>query len=92
MDSSRRRFIKGALVGGIAVSTSGGLTRVVTGLTGVDAVNLYTKGFGVGVNMPYPDDLHQERILKGREYVLMTEGEKEELVQQFINNYKTQVL
>jgi len=81
MDSSRRRFIKGALVGGIAVATSGGLTRVVTGLTGTDAVNI-----------PYPNDIQQERLLKAREYVVMTEEEKEELIQQFINNYKTQVL
>lgn len=90
MDSSRRRFIKGALVGGIAVSTSGGLTRMVTGLTGVDALNLYTKGFGVGVDMPYPDDLHQERIMKGKKYVMMTDEEKKEMIEFFTNNYNKQ--
>lgn len=81
MDSSRRRFVKGALVGGIAVATSGGLTKVATQLTGADAIN-----------MPYPNDIQQERLLKAREYVLMTGEEKEELVQQFVDNYKTQIL
>lgn len=77
-DISRRGFIKHAAIGGIAL--------------------VYTAGAGKFVASILPDDTPQkaylndilpgDRVMMEREYVLMTDREKEELMQMFIENHK----
>ena len=78
VSQARRGFFAKAAVGAVSISGTAGLAKVV-----VDTI-------------PEPDlsDLYQKDLLAGeqelgeREYVLMSAAEKEDMVQQFIDNYR----
>jgi hypothetical protein len=78
--ATRRTFIKQAVVGGIAVSSTAWLAKVV--------VAAVSENSSERANLK--DNLRQERIMMEKEYALMTKQEKEQLVQMFINSYKEQ--
>lgn len=75
---SRRNFFKKALIAG-AVVTAGGAAakKIVTSLPKGDAQEAYLK-----------DVLPGDSVMAQREYVVMTKGEKEELVKALVENYK----
>ena len=76
--ASRRGFFRKAALGAASVSGTAGLAKVV-----VDSVphpeqkELYTKDAHAG-----------EQELAEREYVLMSDREKREMVQSFVDNYQ----
>ncbi len=78
--ASRRGFFRKAAMGAASVSGVAGLAKVV-----VDSAphpkqeELYTKDAHAG-----------ERELAEREYVLMSDQEKREMVQTFVDNYQDQ--
>lgn len=75
---SRRRFIKHTTIGGIALAYTVGVGRFVSSLVPEDSPQeAYLK-----------DVLPGDRVMMERGYVLMTDREKEELIQMFIENYK----
>lgn len=76
--TSRRGFIKKALISAVAVTATAGLAKKTASL--IPEGNLQDK---------YLDDvLPGDKILAKREYVLMTKEEKEELIKTFADNYK----
>lgn len=76
---SRRGFIKHTAVGGIAVAYTVGVGKFVASIVPDDASQkAYLK-----------DVLPGDRVMMEREYVLMTEREKKQIVQMFIEDYKT---
>ncbi|MBI5328586.1 MAG: hypothetical protein HZB80_09925 [Deltaproteobacteria bacterium] len=78
--AARRAFLKQAVVGGIAVSSTAWLAKTV--------VAAVSENNSERANLN--DNLQQERIMMEKEYALMTKREKKQLVQMFINSYKEQ--
>ncbi len=78
---SRRGFIKKAVIGGIAVTSVAGLTKMAVSLAEEDAQK---KAHLAQIN----DEIRQERIMKDKKYVTMTKEEKKNMVQMFVDNYK----
>lgn len=76
---SRRTFIKGAAVGSIAAASVAGIAKLAVSLASSDAEN-----------KAYLEDIRQERLLAQMNYVLMSKGEKEEMVRMFIKSHKEQ--
>ncbi len=77
-DASRRSFLKKAAIGGLALSaTAAAAQKVVSVASEVDVKNAYLK-----------DILPGDKVWQGREYVTMTESEKNQLVQRLTQNYK----
>lgn len=80
ISAARRGFFKRAAVGAVSITGTAGMAKVV-----VDSV-------------PQPDrreryiqdGLAGEQELKHREYVLMSDQEKSDMVQSFIDNYPNQ--
>lgn len=76
--SSRRGFIKKAVLAGIAVTATAGLAKKTSDvLLKEDFQKLYMN-----------DVLPGDKELASRQYVLMTRGEKEALVKTLIENHK----
>ena len=78
ISKERRGLFAKAAVGAVSVSGTAGLAKVVVDTVAVpDLQDLYNK-----------DHLAGERELKQREYVLMTDREKRDLVQSFVDRYQ----
>ena len=76
----RRGFFAKAAVGAVAVTGTAGLAKVVVDTVPVpDLQDLYRK-----------DHLAGEQELKQREYVLMTDREKKDMVQSMVDRYHDQ--
>lgn len=75
--SARRSFFKKAAVGAVSLTTAAGLAKVVVDSAPQTSLqDSYIKGSQAG----------EDELMK-REYVLMSDQEKAEMVQTFINNY-----
>lgn len=79
-DFSRRAFIKTALIGGVAVASGAVIAKKVSSLSP-----------NKNPNNILNDDLQQDTLMKGKEYVLMTSKEKEQMVRMFEDEYYKQV-
>ena len=78
--AARRGFFRKAALGAASVSGAAGLAKVVVdSVPHPDQKELYTKDAHAG-----------EQELAEREYVLMSDQEKREMVQTFIDNYPDQ--
>ena len=78
--ASRRGFFRKAALGAASVSGAAGLAKVVVdSVPHPDQKELYTKDARAG-----------EQELTEREYVLMSDQEKSEMVQTFVDNYQDQ--
>lgn len=76
--STRRSFIKNALVSAVAVTTTAGVAKKTASvITQKDHQQEYGK-----------DEQAAESALTKREYVLMSDREKKDLVRMFENNYR----
>ena len=80
LHASRRGFFRKAAMGAASVSGVAGLAKVVVdSVPHPDQKELYTKDAHAG-----------EQELAEREYVLMSDQEKREMVQTFVDNYPDQ--
>ena len=78
--AARRGFFRKAALGAASVSGAAGLAKVVVdSVPHPDQKELYTKDAHAG-----------EQELVQREYVLMSDQEKSEMVQTFVDNYQDQ--
>lgn len=78
--ASRRGFFRKAALGAASVSGAAGLAKVVVdSVPHPDQKELYTKDAHAG-----------EQELAEREYVLMSDQEKREMVQTFVDDYQDQ--
>ena len=78
--ASRRGFFRKAAMGAASVSGAAGLAKVVVdSVPHPDQKELYTKDSHAG-----------EQELAEREYVVMSDQEKREMVQSFVDNYQDQ--
>lgn len=78
--ASRRGFFRKAAMGAASVSGAAGLAKVaVDSVPQPDMKEFYTKDAHAG----------EDELLE-REYVLMSEREKSEMVQSFVDNYQDQ--
>ncbi len=75
--AARRGFFRKAAVGAVSVTTTAGLAKLAAdSVDRPDLKELYAKESTAG-----------ERELLSREYVVMTDQEKEEMVRQFVDDY-----
>jgi len=75
--SSRRDFFRKAAVGAVAVTGTAELAKVTaSSLADDNAQTLYEKDIVAG-----------DRVLAEREYVVMSDQEKDEMLQGFVDNY-----
>lgn len=80
VDFSRRAFVKKALLTGLTVVGTAAVTKKV-----VDAVPRQD------VKAAYlSDEVQQDRVMKDKQYVLMTQEEKDHMVQMFVSDYSKQ--
>lgn len=78
--AARRGFFKKAALGTVAIGGTAGLAKVVVdSVPKPDLRDLYAK-----------DGLAGEQELSQREYVLMSDDEKQDMVQGFIDGYRDQ--
>lgn len=76
--AARRGFFKKAAVGAVSITGTAGLAKVVVdSVQQPDLQDLYAR-----------DSLAGEQELKQREYVLMSDREKQDMVQSFVDNYE----
>ena len=76
--ASRRKFLKGAAIGGVSLAVSGAVAKKI-----VTAASEHSRG---GDDKPYLS--RGDRALMEREYVEMSSSEKDQQVKMFIDNYK----
>ena len=79
VDHSRRSFIKKSLLLGVAVATTAAVAKKVASVT---APRQDLRGAYLN------DELQQDKVMKGKEYVLMTRDEKDQMIQMFEKEYK----
>jgi len=77
---TRRTFIKTAVIGTVVATSSAGLSKVITSAAPK----------AMQPRMHTNDDIQQEKVMLGKEYVLMTKEEKKEMLQMLIRGYKEQ--
>lgn len=78
--AARRGFFKKAAIGAVSIGGTAGLAKVVVdAIPRPDSRDLYAQ-----------DGLAGERELSQREYVLMSDEEKKDMVQTFIDYYRDQ--
>lgn len=78
----RRDFLKKAAIGSLAFATTAGVAKkVVSVATETDVKKAYLN-----------DILPGDSVLKNREYVVMTDAEKKQMVKMFTENHKKQSL
>ena len=77
---TRRTFIKTAVIGTAVATSSAGLSKIITSAAPE----------GMRPGMHTNDDIQQEKVMLGKEYVLMTEEEKKQMLQMLIKDYKEQ--
>ena len=76
--TSRRNFFRKAAIGAVAVTGTTELAKVTaSSLVDDNAQTLYAKDIVAG-----------DRVLAERQYVVMSDQEKEEMVQGFVDNYR----
>lgn len=80
VSAARRGFFKRAAVGAVSITGTAGMAKVV-----VDSVPQPDKR-----EKYMQDGLAGEQELKNREYVLMSDREKSDMVQSFIDNHSNQ--
>ena len=78
VDFSKRAFIKTALIGGIAVASGAVIAKKI-------ASNIPYTGL---TNASVSDELQQDRVMKDKEFVVMSKEEKDRMVQMFESEYK----
>ena len=79
VSSSRRKFFKRAAVGTVSLTGTAGLAKVVVdSVEQPDLTDLYQK-----------DAVAGEQQLKEWEYVVMSDQEKTDMVQSFVDNYQS---
>lgn len=80
VDHSKRAFLTKALIGGVAVVSTAAIAKKVVSSSSVkDVKGAYLK-----------DEQMQDRVMKDKQYVLMTSEEKEQMVQMFVSDYYKQ--
>ena len=79
-DFSRRAFIKKTLLVGVAVASTTAVAKKVASVTPRQDLR------GAYLN----DDIQQDKVMKGKEYVVMSREEKEQMLQMFVNDYNKQ--
>jgi hypothetical protein len=77
-NSSRRNFLKKAAIGSVAVAATAGIAKKV--------VDVAVEKGRKGSDAQYLS--HGDRTFQGREYVEMSEAEKDQQVRMFVDNYK----
>jgi len=77
---TRRTFIKTAVIGAVVATSSAGFSKIITSAVPE----------GMQPRMHRNDDIQQEKVMMGKEYILMTKEEKEEMLQMLIRGYKEQ--
>src|SRR3972149_1346241 len=75
---TRRTFIKTAVIGAVVATSSAGLSKVITSAAPK----------AMQPRMHTNDDIQQEKVMLGKEYVLMPKEEKKEMLQMLIRGYK----
>lgn len=83
VDYSKRAFMKKALIGGIAAVSTAAVAKKLISSEAAGRKNTQQ----AYVN----DELMQDKVMKDKEYVLMTKEEKERMVQMFESDYYKQV-
>jgi hypothetical protein len=78
--SSRREFVKKALVSSVALTSTGVLSKKVASL--IPDNNSQTAYLS--------DILPGDRVMMNREFVLMTDDEKKKIIRKFIKDYNKQ--
>ncbi|MBI4745886.1 MAG: hypothetical protein HY786_04940 [Deltaproteobacteria bacterium] len=78
VDFSKRAFIKTALIGGIAVASGAVIAKKIVS-------NIPNTGLA---NASVSDELQQDRVMKDKEFVVMSKEEKDRMVQMFVSGYK----
>ena len=76
-DFSRRAFIKKTLLVGVAVASTAAVAKKVASVTPRQDLR------GAYLN----DELQQDRVMKDKEFVVMSKEEKERMVQMFVGEY-----
>jgi len=79
-DFSRRAFIKKTLLIGVAVASTAAVAKKVASVTPRQDLR------GAYLN----DEIQQDKVMKGKEYVVMSKEEKEQMLQMFANDYNKQ--
>lgn len=78
VDFSKRAFIKTALIGGIAVASGAMIAKKIASNNASNA----------GVAHAFvDDDLQQELVMKGKEFIVMTREEKDSMIDMFVGEY-----
>jgi len=77
VDFSKRAFLKTALIGGIAVASGSMIAKKISSnMPKADLKSAYVD-----------DEIQQDKAMKGKEYVLMSKEEKDQMVQMFASEY-----
>lgn len=82
VDYSKRAFMKKALIGGIAAVSTAAVAKKLISSEAAGKKNTQ-KAY---VN----DELMQDKIMKDKQFVLMTREEKDQMVQMFVSDYNKQ--
>ncbi|MDO8445177.1 MAG: hypothetical protein Q7T53_03575 [Deltaproteobacteria bacterium] len=77
-DFSRRAFIKKTLLIGVAVASTAAVAKKVASVTPRQDLR------GAYLN----DEIQQDKVMKGKEYVVMSKEEKEQMLQMFVKEYQ----
>ena len=78
VDFSKRAFIKTALIGGIAVASGAVIAKKIT--SNIPKTKL--------ASAYVDDELQQDRVMKDKEFVVMSKEEKEQMVKTIVSEYK----
>lgn len=77
VDFSKRAFIKTALIGGIAVASGAVIAKKI-------ASNIPNTGL---TKASISDEVQQDRVMKDKEFVVMSREEKDQMVKMFVSEY-----
>ena len=88
MDPSRRALLRGAIAGGVTLTSVGGISGVAAKAIREGRSVAGARLVGSFLVPPGDDDLRQEMVMRQKEYVLMTDEEKKELIDLLVRNYK----
>lgn len=77
VDFSKRAFIKTAIIGGVAVAAGAVISKKIT--SNIPKTKL--------ASAYVDDDLQQDRVMKDKEFVVMSKEEKEQMVKTIVGEY-----
>lgn len=77
MDFSKRAFIKTVLIGGVAVAAGAVISKKIS--SNIPKNNL--------ASAYVDDELQQDKVMKDKEFVVMSKEEKDRMVQMFESEY-----